>query len=35
MKGGKGCVRDVIEQTLKAKGDWNFLKEQQNIPKSI
>ena len=34
MRGGKGCVRDVIEQTLKAKGDWNFLEEQENLPKS-
>ncbi|MDR1974629.1 MAG: HAD hydrolase-like protein [Bacteroidales bacterium] len=22
IKGGKGCVRDVIEQVLKIKGDW-------------
>lgn len=22
-KGGKGCVRDVIEQTLKVQGKWN------------
>lgn len=22
-KGGKGCVRDVIEQVLKVKNDWN------------
>ncbi len=22
-KGGKGCVRDIIEQTLKAQGNWN------------
>jgi 3-deoxy-D-manno-octulosonate 8-phosphate phosphatase (KDO 8-P phosphatase) len=21
-KGGEGCVRDVIEQVLKVKGDW-------------
>lgn len=25
-KGGKGCVRDVIEQTLRAQGKW-FTKE--------
>ncbi|WP_290700045.1 HAD family hydrolase [Lacinutrix sp.] len=23
IKGGKGCVRDVIEQVLKVKNDWN------------
>ncbi len=22
FKGGYGCVRDIIEQTLRAKGDW-------------
>jgi 3-deoxy-D-manno-octulosonate 8-phosphate phosphatase KdsC-like HAD superfamily phosphatase len=22
QKGGEGCVRDVIEQVLKVKGDW-------------
>ncbi|MEM8509382.1 MAG: HAD hydrolase-like protein [Bacteroidota bacterium] len=22
-KGGEGCVRDIIEQVLKVKGDWN------------
>ena len=22
--GGKGCVRDVIEQVLKVQGNWNF-----------
>jgi 3-deoxy-D-manno-octulosonate 8-phosphate phosphatase (KDO 8-P phosphatase) len=22
-KGGKGCVRDVIEQVLKVQGKWN------------
>jgi 3-deoxy-D-manno-octulosonate 8-phosphate phosphatase (KDO 8-P phosphatase) len=22
IKGGKGCVRDVIEQVLKVRGDW-------------
>lgn len=22
-KGGKGCVRDIIEQVLKVKNDWN------------
>lgn len=25
--GGKGCVRDVIEQVMKARGDWNRKKE--------
>ncbi len=24
MKGGKGCVRDVIEKVLKLKGDWSL-----------
>ncbi|MFM1808273.1 MAG: hypothetical protein RLZZ242_998 [Bacteroidota bacterium] len=24
IKGGAGCVRDVIEQVLKVKGDWNI-----------
>ncbi|MDT8415616.1 MAG: HAD-IIIA family hydrolase [Flavobacteriaceae bacterium] len=23
-KGGKGCVRDVIEQVLRVHGNWNF-----------
>lgn len=23
-KGGEGCVRDAIEQTLRAKGDWSI-----------
>jgi 3-deoxy-D-manno-octulosonate 8-phosphate phosphatase (KDO 8-P phosphatase) len=23
IKGGEGCVRDVIEQVLKVNGDWN------------
>lgn len=23
-KGGKGCVRDVIEQVLRVRGDWPF-----------
>lgn len=22
FEGGRGCVRDIIEQTLRAKGDW-------------
>jgi len=22
LKGGRGCVRDIIEQVLKARGDW-------------
>jgi 3-deoxy-D-manno-octulosonate 8-phosphate phosphatase (KDO 8-P phosphatase) len=25
IEGGKGCVRDVIEQVMKVKGDWDFL----------
>lgn len=24
FKGGKGCVRDVVVQVLKAQGKWNF-----------
>lgn len=24
-KGGKGCVRDVVEQVLRVKGDWDYL----------
>ena len=24
LKGGKGCVRDVITQVLKIRGDWDF-----------
>jgi 3-deoxy-D-manno-octulosonate 8-phosphate phosphatase (KDO 8-P phosphatase) len=30
-KGGEGCVRDIIEQTLKVQGKWNFNKKNQNI----
>ena len=22
FKGGEGCVRDVVEQVLRARGDW-------------
>lgn len=25
IKGGKGCVRDVIEQVMRTKGDWDYL----------
>lgn len=28
--GGEGCVRDVIEQVLKVKGDWNLNFSAQN-----
>lgn len=31
--GGKGCVRDVIEQTLKVRKDWDFLEEE--LPPSV
>jgi 3-deoxy-D-manno-octulosonate 8-phosphate phosphatase (KDO 8-P phosphatase) len=24
LKGGEGCVRDVIERVLKLRGDWDF-----------
>lgn len=24
--GGKGCVRDVVEQVLRARGDWGYTK---------
>ena len=27
FKGGEGCVRDVIEQVLRARGDWYVLGE--------
>ena len=30
-KGGKGCVRDLIEQTLRLHGKWNLNKKNQNI----
>ncbi|MBT3562046.1 MAG: 3-deoxy-D-manno-octulosonate 8-phosphate phosphatase, partial [Flavobacteriaceae bacterium] len=30
-KGGEGCVRDIIEQTLKVQGKWNISKKHQNI----
>jgi len=26
-KGGEGCVRDVIEQVLRAQDNWNYLKQ--------
>ncbi|MDR2122502.1 MAG: HAD hydrolase family protein [Flavobacteriaceae bacterium] len=25
IEGGKGCVRDVIEQVMKVRGDWDYL----------
>lgn len=31
--GGKGCVRDIIEQVLRLQGNWNFL-EKFKIPES-
>ena len=24
-KGGEGCVRDVVEQVLRVRGDWEFI----------
>ncbi|MEO7446169.1 MAG: HAD hydrolase family protein [Ferruginibacter sp.] len=27
LKGGEGCVRDVIEKTLKLRGDWHHTEE--------
>ena len=24
IKGGKGCVRDVIEKTMKVRGEWKW-----------
>tara|TARA_B100000768_G_C11099163_1_gene298303 strand:+ start:181 stop:702 length:522 start_codon:yes stop_codon:yes gene_type:complete len=30
-KGGEGCVRDIIEQTLKVQGNWIMNKKNQNI----
>ena len=29
--GGEGCVRDIIEQTLKVQGNWDLSKKNQNI----
>jgi 3-deoxy-D-manno-octulosonate 8-phosphate phosphatase (KDO 8-P phosphatase) len=29
--GGEGCVRDIIEQTLKVQGNWNFSKKNQKF----
>ncbi|MDA7810239.1 HAD-IIIA family hydrolase [Flavobacteriaceae bacterium] len=29
--GGEGCVRDIIEQTLKVQGNWSMNKKNQNI----
>jgi 3-deoxy-D-manno-octulosonate 8-phosphate phosphatase (KDO 8-P phosphatase) len=29
--GGKGCVRDIIEQTLRVQGKWKLNKKNQNI----
>jgi len=29
--GGEGCVRDIIEQTLKVQWNWKFSKKNQNI----
>ena len=28
-KGGEGCVRDIIEQTLKVQGNWDLSKKNQ------
>ena len=30
-KGGKGCVRDIIEQTLKVQNNWELNDSSQNI----
>ena len=29
--GGKGCVRDIIEQTLRVQGKWKLNEKNQNI----
>jgi 3-deoxy-D-manno-octulosonate 8-phosphate phosphatase (KDO 8-P phosphatase) len=29
--GGKGCVRDIIEQTLRVQGKWKLNQKNQNI----
>ena len=29
--GGMGCVRDIIEQTLKAQGKWKLNETSKNI----
>ncbi|TWP29104.1 3-deoxy-D-manno-octulosonate 8-phosphate phosphatase [Apibacter muscae] len=31
LEGGKGCVRDVIEQVLRVRGDWDYLETQNDI----
>jgi 3-deoxy-D-manno-octulosonate 8-phosphate phosphatase (KDO 8-P phosphatase) len=31
LKGGQGCVRDVIEKVLKLNGDWDLDKDPPNI----
>lgn len=31
LNGGEGCVRDVIEKTLKIQGKWNFINQVRSI----
>ncbi|MDR1876958.1 MAG: HAD hydrolase family protein [Flavobacteriaceae bacterium] len=31
IEGGKGCVRDVIEQVMKVRGDWDYLESAHQI----
>ena len=31
IKGGYGCVRDIIEQTLKVQENWKLKNSNQNI----
>lgn len=30
-KGGEGCVRDIIEKTLKMQGKWNFINQVRSL----
>lgn len=32
FRGGEGCIRDVVEQVLRARGDWAFLKGFNVVP---
>lgn len=32
FKGGEGCVRDIVEQVMRARGDWFKIGEEPNVP---
>lgn len=32
FKGGEGCVRDIVEQVMRARGDWFKIGEEPHIP---